>query len=79
MLHPEIDVVVDHRTESRHYVESIRYHSETRDSIENRLYEPLLAAARRWGDRARSVQNGSIHRYLTYSLVVTVVVLLVSQ
>lgn len=79
VLHPEIDVVVDHRTESRHYVESIRYHSETRDGIENRLYEPLLAAARRWGDRARSVQNGSIHRYLTYSLVVTVVVLLVSQ
>jgi len=40
---------------------------------------PLLAAARRWGDAARRVQNGSIHRYLACSLVVTVVVMLVSR
>ena len=79
VLHPEIDLVVDHRTESRHYVESISYRAETRDGIEARVYLPLLAAARRWGDAARRVQNGSIHRYLACSLVVTVVVMLVSR
>jgi len=79
VLHPEIDVAVDHRTESRHYVEAIRFRLQTRDSVEQRLYHPLLAMARRWGDVARRVQNGSIHRYLTYSLVVTVVVLAVSR
>jgi len=79
VLHPEIDVSVDHRAESRHYVESIRYRLHTRDGIESRLYFPVLALARRVGDAARRVQNGSIHRYLAYSLVVTVLVLVVSR
>lgn len=79
VLHPEIDVDVDHHTESRHYVQAIRYRLNTRDAFEHRLYLPLLAAARRWGDRARRIQNGSIHRYLAYSLVTLVVVLVVSR
>ena len=34
VLHPEIDVDVDHRTESRHYVQAIRYRLHTRDAFE---------------------------------------------
>lgn len=79
VLHPDIDVDVDHRTESRHYVEAIRYRMQTHDAFEHRVYEPLLAAARRWGDLARRIQNGSVHRYLAYSLVVLIVVLVVSR
>ncbi len=79
VLHPEIDVDVDHHTESRHYVQAIRYRLHTRDAFEHRLYLPLLAAVRRWGDGARRVQNGSIHRYLTYSLGTLIVVLVVSR
>lgn len=79
VLHPEIDVDVDHRTESRHYVEAIRYRLKTRDAFEHGLYLPVLALARRWGDRARRIQNGSIHRYLTFSFVVLIVVLVVSR
>jgi hypothetical protein len=79
VLHPEIDVAVDHRTESRHYVQAIRYRVQTRDAFEQRLYLPLLAATRRWGDRARRVQNGSIHRYLTIALVTLIVVLVASR
>lgn len=79
VLHPDIDLVVGHREESRHYVESIRYRAEVRDPIEQRLYRPLLTAARWWGERARRVQNGSIHRYLAYSLVATILVLVVSR
>ncbi len=70
---------VDHRTESRHYVQAIRYRLQTRDTFEERLYLPLLALVRRWGDRARRVQNGSIHRYLTFSLITLIVVLVASR
>ena len=79
VLHPEIDVDVDHHTESRHYVQAIRYRLHTRDAFEHRLYLPLLAVARRWGDGARRIQNGSIHRYLAYSLFTLIIVLLVSR
>ncbi len=79
VLHPEIDIDVDHHTESRHYVQAIRYRLHIRDGFEHRLYLPLLAVVRRWGDGARRVQNGSIHRYLTYSLITLVVVLVVSR
>lgn len=79
VLHPEIDVDVDHLTESHHYVRAIRYRLHTRDAVEQRFYLPLLAAVRRWGNAARRVQNGSIHRYLTYSLVTLIVVLVVSR
>jgi hypothetical protein len=79
VLHPEIDLDVDHRTESRHYVEAIRYRRQTRDAFEQRLYLPLLRVMQAWGDRARRVQNGSIHRYLTFSLITLIVVLVVSR
>lgn len=79
VLHPEIDVDVDHHVESRHYVESIRYRVQHHDAFERAIYEPLLLLARRWGDAARRVQNGSIHRYLGYSLFTLIVVLVVSR
>jgi hypothetical protein len=79
VLHPEIDVAVDHRTESRHYVEAIRYRRQTRDAFEQRLYLPFLRVIQAWGDRARRIQNGSIHRYLTFSLVTLIIVLVVSR
>jgi NADH:ubiquinone oxidoreductase subunit 5 (subunit L)/multisubunit Na+/H+ antiporter MnhA subunit len=79
VLHPEVDLDVNHRTESRHYVEGIRYRLQTRDAFEQRIYLPLLALVRRWGNTARRVQNGSIHRYLTFSLITLIVVLVASR
>jgi formate hydrogenlyase subunit 3/multisubunit Na+/H+ antiporter MnhD subunit len=78
VLHPDIDIEVGHRAESRHYVESVSYRMETSDQFEQRLYEPILRVARRWGDTARSLHNGSVHRYLAYALVVTLLVMVVS-
>jgi len=46
------------------------------DRIERRLYEPVLAAAGRWGLAGRRLANGSVHRYLGYGFY-TVVTLLV--
>jgi hypothetical protein len=79
VLRPDLDVDVDHRVESRYYVEAVRYRQGIRDAVEHRLYEPVLRAARWWGQAARRVQDGSIHRYLAYAMVALIVVLLVAQ
>jgi formate hydrogenlyase subunit 3/multisubunit Na+/H+ antiporter MnhD subunit len=78
VLRPDLDVDVDHRTESRYYVEAVRYRAAVRDAFEHRLYGPLLRAVGWWGRAARRIQNGSIHRYLTYVLVALVVILVVA-
>jgi hydrogenase-4 component B len=79
VLRPDLDVDVDHRVESRYYVEAVRYRQGIRDSVEHRLYEPVLRVARWWGRAARHIQSGSIHRYLAYVMVALIVVLLVAQ
>jgi hydrogenase-4 component B len=79
VLRPDLDVDVDHRAESRYYVEAIRYRAGIEDTFERRLYSPLLNAARWWGHAARRLQNGSIHRYLGYAMAALIVVLLVAR
>jgi formate hydrogenlyase subunit 3/multisubunit Na+/H+ antiporter MnhD subunit len=79
VLRPDLDVDVDHRVESRYYVEAVRYRQGIRDAIEHRLYEPVLRAARWWGRVARRLQDGSIHRYLAYAMVALIVVLVVAR
>lgn len=69
VLRPERDLDITHYQESRYLVESIRYRQRVSDRVETRLYPPLLAAANRWGQMARHLQNGSVHRYLAYGLV----------
>ncbi len=79
VLRPDLDVGVDHRAESRYYVEAVRYRQGIRDAVEHRLYTPVLRAAGWWGIAARRLQNGSIHRYLAYALVALIVVLVVAR
>lgn len=50
---------------------------ETHDVIEDRLYLPGVRLATRLADAARRVQNGSIRRYLTFSFVALLAVLVV--
>jgi hydrogenase-4 component B len=45
VLHPELDVDVDHRAESRFYVEAVHYRGGVRDAFRHRLYEPALRVA----------------------------------
>ena len=68
VLRPEHDVNVTHHAESRYLIESVRFRQRVPDRIEARLYPPLLAAALWWGQWARRLQNGSVHRYLGYGL-----------
>jgi len=79
VLRPDLDVDVDHRAESRYYLEAIRFRRGVRDGIEDRVYRPLLAVAERAGETARRVQSGSIHRYLAYAMVALIIVLVVAS
>lgn len=76
VLRPEQDVDVTHYAESRYLVESVTYRQRVGDRVEALLYPPVLAAANRWAQLARRVQNGSLHRYLAYGLVGVIVVLI---
>jgi len=77
VVRPERDLDVDHAAESRYYIERIRLRSANVDLVERALYRPLQRGLAWWGERARVLQNGSVHRYLAYGLVALVVVLVV--
>ena len=77
VIRPARDVDVSHAAESRYYIERISYYSTSDDLIERKLYRPFIAIVRWWGERARSLQNGSVHRYLAYGLFALVVILAV--
>jgi NADH:ubiquinone oxidoreductase subunit 5 (subunit L)/multisubunit Na+/H+ antiporter MnhA subunit len=79
VLRPDRDLDVSHSSESRYFVESVRFHTGIRDAVEDRVYTPLIRAVNVWGLKARIVQAGSVHRYLTYGLVALIVLLLVSR
>ncbi|HUZ42193.1 MAG TPA: proton-conducting transporter membrane subunit [Acidimicrobiales bacterium] len=77
VLRPVRDIDVSHVAESRYVIESMSYRSHVNDQIENALYLPVIRAIRRWGQFARRLQPGSVHRYLAYGLVALVVTLVV--
>jgi formate hydrogenlyase subunit 3/multisubunit Na+/H+ antiporter MnhD subunit len=74
-LRPERDVVVTHAGESRYLVERVQFHQHVVDLVEDRAYRPMLTLVERLGVAGRRLQNGSIHRYLAYSFLALVVVL----
>ncbi len=79
VLRPDLDIDVTHADESRWYERTIRLRAGVRDGIEDHVYRPVLRAYRAWGERARAVQNGSVHRYLAYAFVALIVGLLVAR
>jgi len=77
VLRPDIDVEVTHVAESRFYEKALAYSNETDDAIERSFYRPVASAFRWWGERARRIQNGSVHRYLAFGFAALVMVLVV--
>jgi hydrogenase-4 component B len=77
VLKPSRDVQVTHVAESRYLVERVQVEQRVSDIVETRLYRPVLNLAQRFGVVARHAQNGSIHRYLSYSFFALLVVLIV--
>lgn len=74
-LRPERDIEVTHTSESRYLVERVAFRQRLDDVVEERSYRPVVRLADRVGLAARRLQNGSIHRYLAYSFVALVAVL----
>jgi NADH:ubiquinone oxidoreductase subunit 5 (subunit L)/multisubunit Na+/H+ antiporter MnhA subunit len=77
VIRPARDLDVSPAAESHYYVERIAYQTSSDDVIERVIYQPLIAAVRRWGGLARKLQNGSVHRYLAFGLLALVIVLVV--
>ncbi|MHB1235270.1 MAG: proton-conducting transporter transmembrane domain-containing protein [Microbacteriaceae bacterium] len=77
VLRPARDVQVTHLGESRYLVERVQVQQRLADGIETGLYRPFLNLVQRFGVVARNAQNGSIRRYLSYSLTALLVVLVV--
>ena len=77
VLRPDRDLDVSHLAESRYYTEKIAYRTSIGDVVEHNLYRPIIGAVYGWGLWARRLQNGSVHRYLAYGLVVLVIILAV--
>ncbi|KWW98618.1 Hydrogenase-4 component B / Formate hydrogenlyase subunit 3 [Carbonactinospora thermoautotrophica] len=75
VLAPEQDVEVTHYVESAYLVRRVEYRRRVGDRIEARVYAPLLAAVRSVGRAATVLANGSVHRYLAYTLAALLVVL----
>ncbi|MGB7964554.1 MAG: proton-conducting transporter membrane subunit [Propionicimonas sp.] len=69
-----VDVV--RHEESPLLIEQMTFTQETGDVIEDRLYLPATRWAVRFGDLARTIQNGSIHRYVGFSFAALVLVLM---
>ncbi len=75
-LSPSRDVAVSHAAGSRHTVRAMAFSQRLVDVVEARAYAPALRLATRVGDWARTVQNGSLHRYLAFSFAALLLVLL---
>jgi hydrogenase-4 component B len=69
LYRPTEDLSVESHPESRYFVRSIEYRSEIVPWFERYLYAPLVAQVRRWSTRARALQSGSAHAYLTYLVI----------
>ena len=79
VLQPSEDLDVSHRGESRYFVESVRFGTRGGDAFERYLYQPVFTAVRALANKARLLQNGSIHRYLAYGLAALIVILVVAR
>jgi formate hydrogenlyase subunit 3/multisubunit Na+/H+ antiporter MnhD subunit len=74
-LSPTRDVAVSHAEESRYTVRAMAFTQQVVDVVEARAYTPTVRALTRVGDWARTVQNGSIHRYLAFSFAALLLVM----
>jgi hydrogenase-4 component B len=75
LYRPAEDLSIDAHPESRYFVQSIEYRTRILPWFERYLYEPVIACVKFWAARARGVQSGSVHAYLSY-LVAALVALL---
>lgn len=66
IFRPTEDLTIDTHPESRYFVREMRYQSELDPWVERVLYARVTGAFQRAAMRARALQSGSLHLYVTY-------------
>ena len=74
-LAPTRDVEVTQAGDSAHAIEAMSFNQRVSDVVEDRVYRPVVRMLKALGDFARTIQNGSIHRYVAFSFAALVAVL----
>ncbi len=74
-LQPVTDFTITYAPDAPQIVTSASYHQRVTDVLDLRVYAPLVRLVDRFGDIARRLQNGSIHRYLLFSFAALLIVL----
>jgi hydrogenase-4 component B len=78
LYRPVKQLAIEFHPESRLFVRTIHYENPTRSLIEEGLYLPALAGARRLAAVARGIQSGSANLYLAYIFVALLALLLLA-
>lgn len=73
------DLQVTHADESAYLVARVRFSQQVGDVFQSRLYVPAVRLVDRVGGWGGRLQNGSVHRYLLYSFVGLLLVLMVAS
>jgi len=77
VLRPDHDLEVTHAAESRYFPDAISFRQRIDDGLERVLYRPVIVAVTWWGRQARRVPNGSVHRYLAFTFIALVLILVI--
>lgn len=75
-LSPSKYLNITHADEMARDPATMSYAQQVNDQLESRIYRPITRSLLRLSDGARAIQNGSIHRYLAFSFVALLVVLI---
>ncbi|WP_040816131.1 proton-conducting transporter transmembrane domain-containing protein [Nocardia concava] len=79
VLRPDTDIEITPLAESRYLVEKVAYRARIADTVEQRLYRPVVRAVRLAAIAVARAHNGSVHLYLAYGAVGVLIVLVVSR
>lgn len=79
VLRPDTDIEISHHVESQYLVDKVSFRAAFTDTIEQRLYLPVLRVVRAWAGWVRRAHSGSVHLYLAYGGLGLLLVLVLSR
>ena len=79
VLRPDTDIEITHHVESQYLIDKVTFRAALTDTIEQRVYLPVVAAVRAWAGVVRRAHSGSVHLYLAYGALGLLVVLVVAR
>ena len=79
LYRPVKELEIQFHPESRFFVRTIHYRNEARSVIDDVIYAPLGRLVRALANRARYLQSGNVHLYLTYILVALIALLMLAR